>query len=311
METEVVSTTTGGADDYYVGTVESETSTACSFTMLGSIVRMCVKEGDHVRKGQLIAQLDPTQAKNMLLTSEAQLRQAKDALERMRMLHEKNSIPEIKWVEVQTKVDEAETSVKVARKAVEDCSLTAPVSGVIGSNVANTGETALPSQPVCQILNIATVKVKVSIPEKEISNIQANTKSEIGVDALNKWFTGGRVEKGVEADVLTHTYDIKINVANPHEELLPGMVCKVKLNNCNGTEAAERITVPIRCIQQGADGKHFVWTIKGNCAHRQNVVTGEVEGNRIAIEEGLNVGVQIITAGYQKVSEGTAVVAMK
>lgn len=306
--TTVTASTTVG-DQSYVGVVEEESSAAVSFTSSGTLTRMCVSEGQHVSKGQLIAEIDKTQAQSLLNAAQATMKQAQDALDRMKQLHDSNSLPDMKWVEVQSKVDQAQASVDVAKKNLADCSVYAPISGVIGAGVKHIGETVLPSLSVCTILSINNVKVKVSIPEKEIASIQTSTPSNITIEAVGKTLQGGKIEKGVEADALSRTYDIKINLSNPGQEILPGMVCTVNLSTGKATaEPAEAIVVPVRCVQESADGKHFVWLAKNGQSHRQDVTLGETSGNDIVIASGLKKGDEIITEGYQKVSEGTQII---
>lgn len=298
-----------GSQKQYVGTVEESASTAISFTGSGTITRICVDEGQHVGRGQLIAELDKTQAQNLLSNAEAQLKQANDAYNRMKQLHDNNSLAEIKWIEIQTKLEQAQSQLQLAKKNLADCSVKAPVSGVIGKKYMDAGETALPSEPVCNILNIGDVKINVSIPEKEIGKIQAHTPTTIYVESIDKSFVGGTIEKGVQADALTHTYNIKINIANKDEKLLPGMVCNVgiDINETGKSDGEKYLSVPIRSVQRSADNKLFVWIVQGTKAHRQDITVGETIGNRIEVTGGLKENDIIIVAGYQKLSEGTEV----
>ncbi len=307
VKTEVATTTTSTNGQTYVGIVEEQEATAVSFTGMGVIKRMLVNEGQAVGKGQLIAEMDDTQARNLLHGAEAQMVQANDALVRFKMLHDNGSLPEVQWVEIQSKVAQAKSQHEVAKKNLADCRLVAPVSGIIGRKLIGAGETALPSQAVVSILNISTVKVKVSIPEAEISGIGANTSSIIKVDAINSSFTGGRIEKGVQADALTHTYDIRIHVANGNRKLLPGMVASVQFGNIE--KPSRELSLPVTAVQRKADGSLFVWTVANDStAHRSTITTGETIGNRIAITDGMTEGARVITEGYQKLSENTKVV---
>ena len=179
VKTEVAQIATSSNGQTYVGIVEEREATAVSFTGMGVVKRMLVSEGQMVSKGQLIAEIDDTQARNLLSGAEAQMAQANDALERFKMLHDNGSLPEVQWVEIQSKVAQAKSQLEVAKKNLADCKLVAPVSGVIGKRMIGAGETALPSQAVVSILDISTVKVKASIPEAEISGIGANTSSVI------------------------------------------------------------------------------------------------------------------------------------
>lgn len=296
----------------YVGEVEAELATAVSFTGSGTVTRVFVNEGQRVRKGQLIAQLDPTQYKNALMSAQAMMTQAQDAYDRMKLLHNQHSISDMDWVEVQSKVQQARSSLQMAQKAVKDCSLTAPCSGVVGNKNMEAGMTALPAQPVCTILNINKVKVKISVPEKEIGSFsQAMLKDDggvvISVAALGKTFYPHTIEKGVQADALSRTYDVKFCVSNPAGDLLPGMVADVRLGTGSTTGGQAGFYLPVRCVQQSAKGKYFVWVIKNGKSHRQEVTLGEVSGNSINIVSGLSKGDMVITSGYQKVSEGSSV----
>ena len=309
VKTEVATTATSSNGQTYVGIVEESEATAVSFTGMGVVKRMLVNEGQAVSRGQLIAEMDDTQARNLLSGAEAQMAQANDALERYKMLHDNGSLPEVQWVEIQSKVAQAKSQYEVAKKNLADCRLVAPVSGIIGRKLVGTGETAMPSQAVVSILDISTVKVKVAIPEAEISGLGAGTSSIIKVDAINSSFTGGRIEKGVQADALTHTYDIRISVANAERKLLPGMVASVAFGSGNGKEESGKLSVPVTAVQRKADGSLFVWTVSGDStAHRTTVRTGEIMGNRIAITDGVSEGGRIVVEGYQKLSENTKVV---
>jgi RND family efflux transporter MFP subunit len=292
----------------YVGIVEEREATAVSFTGMGVVKRMLVNEGQTVGRGQLIAEMDDTQARNMLTGAEAQLAQANDALERYKMLHDNGSLPEVQWVEIQSKVAQAKSQYEVAKKNLADCRLTAPVSGIVGHKQVGAGETALPSQAVVSILDISSVKVKVSVPEAEISSLHPTTHSTIKVEAVDGSYTGGRIEKGVQADALTHTYDIRINVANGDRKLLPGMVASVRFLS-EGSQGFSAKSIPVTSVQRKSDGTLFVWTVDNDKkVHRTTVTIGGTQGNYVAVVDGLNIGDRIVTEGYQKLSENTVVV---
>ena len=309
VKTEVASTATSVNGQTYVGMVEEQEATAVSFTGMGVVKRVLVNEGQAVAKGQLIAEMDDTQARNLLSGAEAQMTQANDALERFKMLHDAGSLPEVQWVEIQSKVAQAKSQLDVAKKNLADCRLVAPVSGIIGKKMIGAGETALPSQAVVSILDISSVKVKVAIPEAEIGGISGNTSSIIKVEAIGSSFEGGRIKKGVQADALTHTYDIRINVANRERKLLPGMVASVSFGSEKSEVKTEQLSMPVTAVQKKADGSLFVWTIeKDSTAHRTTITTGETLGNRIVVTTGISEGERIVTEGYQKLSENTKVI---
>ena len=219
----------------------------------------------------------------------------------MKKLHEAESLPEMKWVEVESKVKQAQASLDMCVKNLEECSIYAPCSGVVGSKIMGVGETVLPSEPVLTILSIDRVKVRVSVPEKEIAAITPKTASRVTVDALpGQVFLGNEIEKGVSADAMTHSYDIRIRLDNPGHQLLPGMVAKVTLQS---PEEQPRLSLPVKAVQQGSDGRLFVWVVDNGKAQRRIVTVGNTIGNRILVDNGLQEGEQVIVEGYQKVSD--------
>lgn len=289
----------------YVGIVEESQSTAVSFTSMGTVRQVLVSEGQAVSRGQLLAEMDDTQARNMLAAAEASLAQAEDALHRYGMLHERGSITDAQWVDVQSKVAQARSQKAIAQQNVADCRLTAPVSGVIGRKAVEAGETAMPSQAVVTILDISNVKVKFSVPEAEVATITATTPTRINVDAIGREYAGGRIERGVQADALTHTYDFRVRVNNKEGLLLPGMVATVYADS-DANADSKHISVPLTSVQRRPDGSLFVWTIAADsAAHRITVVIGQTVGNRVEVSGNLAAGQRIVTEGYQKLSEGT------
>ena len=333
VKTEVVSQTGGSYGKQYVGIVEEREATAVSFTSMGVVRRVLVEEGQYVTRGQLLAEMDATtmnnsveaarastsQAHDMVAQAQSAYEQAKDAYDRMKLLHDNGSLPEMKWIEVETRLQQAETALRtaqtgvrsanaaeqIARKGQADTRLVAPVSGIIGSRQIVAGETALPSQAVVTILDISSVKVKVSIPEAEMQSLGSHTSSYIEVEAVGARVGGGMIEKGVKADALTHTYDVRVHVPNSDHRILPGMVANVMFV---GEGSAGALTVPVTCVQKKSDGTLFVWTIgQDNKVHRTKVETGQTMGNRLVIKQGVDAGTRVVVEGYQKLSEGSKV----
>lgn len=291
----------------YVGIIEACQSSNVSFNVMGTVTNVLVTEGQAVAKGQTIAIMDNTQAKNLLASAQAALDEAKDAQVRYGALHDKGSLPEATWVSIQSKVAQAQSAVDIAQKTVNDCILTAPVSGIIGKKTISAGETALPSQIVATILDITNVKVKVSVPEAEIGEVKSDTKSDITIKAIGKSFNGGKIEKGIVADPLTHTYTLRILLDNPGKTILPGMVADVKLIPEEQDEVI--ISLPLECIQSTSDGTRFVWAVnESELATRKDITTGKMVGERAVITSGLSIGDKVIVKGCQKTGEGTKVI---
>lgn len=304
VATETAQKTTNYNQATYIGQVEAQSETVVSFSSMGSLLTVNVAEGQAVKKGQLLATIDPTSAQQALNAAKAQLSQARDAQERLRQVHAAGSLPEVKWVEILSQVQQAESQVSMLEKQLKDCRVLAPVSGVIGKGICHVGETALPGQPMMTILNIDNVRVSVSIPEKEYPAACRATSATLTFEALGvETFESHQLTRGIEGDAMTHTYTLWATVANGSHRLLPGMVAKVNLGQ---TEALPAITLPVRSVQRGSEG-NFVWVSAGGKATVRPVTVGQTYGNRVVIESGLEEGEIVITEGYQRLSEGQKV----
>ena len=289
----------------YVGTVEAVSSSSLSFEVMGNVSKVFVTEGENVQKGKLLATLDKATLQNSYNASLASLKEAQDAYNRMKSLYDNGSLPEMKWVEVQSKLQQAVSMEQISRKSLKDAGLYAPFSGVISSKSIEPGMNVMPGIEVMQLADISTVNIKIAVPEKEISHVNKGQQAEVRVGALgDKLFTGVVSEKGIAANPLAHTYEVKIKLNNTSHELMPGMVCKVGVHS-RETEAG--IVVPNHAVQLHSDGKKFVWVVKGNAASVRMVSTGELTAEGVVITAGLQPGDEVIVSGNQKVSEGTKI----
>ena len=289
----------------YVGTVEAVSSSSLSFEVMGNVNKVFVTEGENVQKGKLLATLDKATLQNSYNASLASLKEAQDAYNRMKSLYDNGSLPEMKWVEVQSKLQQAVSMEQISRKSLKDAGLYAPFSGVISSKSIEPGMNVMPGIEVMQLADISTVNIKIAVPEKEISRVNKGQQAEVRVGALgDKLFTGVVSEKGIAANPLAHTYEVKIKLNNTSHELMPGMVCKVGVHS-RETEAG--IVLPNHTVQLQPDGKKFVWVVKGNAASQRMVSTGELTTQGVVITAGLQPGDEVIVSGNQKVSEGTKI----
>ena len=122
----------------------------------------------------------------------------------------------MKWVEIESKLEQAKAAESIARQQLSHSTLTAPFSGVIAAKNVDMGTYVLPGQPVLKLANVAQVNAKVSVPEAEISLLHVGDKVKLTVTALSgAVFYGTISEKGIDANPISHTYDIKVGITNP------------------------------------------------------------------------------------------------
>ena len=301
----VGNTNLGGTKDY-VGTIEEKMGSTLSFEIAGNITSIRVEEGDRVNKGQLLATINPTTVKEAHRATLTTLKQAQDAYRRFLPLHQSGTISDMKWVEIESKLEQAKAAESIARQQLSHSTLTAPFAGVIAAKNVDLGTYVLPGQPVLKLANVAQVNAKVSVPEAEISHLHVGDKVKLTVAALSgAIFRGTISEKGIDANPISHTYDVKVGITNPQGRLLPGMVCNAQVQGSATTPFY--LIVPPQSVELDVDNSRFVWTVVNGKAHQQPVTTGDFEGDGIVILSGLKAGDQVIINGQQKVSEGMKV----
>lgn len=301
------------SDDAYVnttrysGTVEEENGTSLSFAVAGTIKTMNVRLGQHVSAGQLIATLDPTSMQNSHKVAHAALEQAEDASRRMKELHDKGSLPDMKWVEVQSKLEQARSMEQIARRNLDDCRLRAPFSGIIAEKSMEAGENVAPGMPVARLVTASSLVVRISVPEAEMRSVRTGQKADVAVTAIGGEKIAARVvEKGVVANPLSRTYEVRLKLENTDKEVLPGMVTEVFLHPYN-TASVSLCVIPAHVVQIDEHNRSFVWVVKDGKACKRVIVCGEYIADGVIVVSGLSANDSIIVEGQQKVCEGTEV----
>lgn len=288
---------------HFSGTVEEKNGTALSFSSAGTLSAMNVRLGDRVHRGQTIATLDETSARSSHEAAQATLLQAEDAYRRMKTLHNKGSLADIKWVEVQSQLQQARSAESVARKLLADCRLVAPFDGVISDKNGEVGQTVLPGVAVAHLVSTVGQQVRIAVPEGEIGSIAVGQKACIVVPALKgKAYQGTVTERGVTADALSRSYEVKLRVDDADASLLPGMVAEVSLAGNDGHTA---YVLPPHIVQLDEDNRTFVWVAVDGRAEKRVITCGDYTPEGVTVTHGLNEGDQIITEGQQKVCNGT------
>lgn len=201
VETLTIGSYANGETNDYVGTIEEKTGSTLSFELGGNITSILVDEGDKVSRGQTLATINPTTLKEAHKSALATLHQAQDAYRRFLPLHKAGTISDIRWVEIESKLEQAKAAEGIARQQLTHSTITAPFSGVIASKEADLGTYVLPGQPVLKLADVTNVNAKISVPEAEISHLHIGDKVRITVAALgNAEFIGAISEKGIDAN---------------------------------------------------------------------------------------------------------------
>lgn len=309
VKVQKLETNSGSTGQSYIGTVQESVSVPLSFLTAGLVEKVLVDEGQSVSKGQLLAVLNSESYQNAYQIALSKAKQAQDAFDRLDPVYKKGSLPEVKYVEIQTGLEQAKSMASMSEKNLKDCKLYAPTSGIIGKRMIEPGMSIIPGNPVLQLVKIEKVKVSIPIPENEITGIAKGQKVQVRVLAIgDQSFEGEVKEMGVLSNPLSHTYTVKVELNNPGGTLKPGMVCEAAISN---PTMANRIVVPLSAVQQNSNGEKYVFVANSGKAGKRAVETGSLVCNGVVIENGLSSGDLLITEGYQKINQNTTIEIIK
>lgn len=262
----------------------------------GRIQKIFVEVGDHVRKGQKVAEMDKTQ----LMQARIQYENAKVSYERVKALQETNSISEQQF-------DQAKTQYEVAKSNVdyleENTTLMSPINGVVTGKYFENGEmySAAPNTQagkaaIVSLMQIDPLKAVVNISETYFPDIYKGMKANVNLDIYpQKKFTGEVYRIYPTLDPMSRTFKVEIKLENDDEKLRPGMFSRVKLDL--GTY--ETIVVPaIAILQQEGTNQKYVFLASNGKAERVNVTIGKRFEDRVeVIADEIQPGRKLIVAG--------------
>lgn len=290
----------------YSGTIEAGTTIPLTFQNGGTIAAVYIHEGDYVKKGQLLAKVDKRNMQNAVNSAQAQYDRALDAKNRLESVYIAGSLAEIKWVEIESKVKQAESNLNICKKNLDNCEMRTPTNGYIGKRNIEVGASAIKLTSAIDIVKIDKVFANISVPENEIKFFEKGQEAKVQVHAVNNHSFIGKVKHiNVVADPISRTYNVKIELNNKDTQIKPGMVCNVETQKLNTT----KILVPITSISKSSGGKAFVYIVdkQTNKAIKREVVIGGILNNQIIVRSGLNPGDILITSGIQKMENGELV----
>jgi RND family efflux transporter MFP subunit len=296
------------ADLRYSGIIEAFQTIPLTFESTGTVEKVLADAGDEVKKGQLLATVDATDANNMYQITLAKYQQAKDAYDRLKEVYEKGSLSEIKWVEMETNLEQAKSSLEISKNNLAKCNLYSPVNGLVGKRNIEPGMYSLSigSSPF-ELVDIKQVYVKISVPENEISKITKGMKASFSVSALDRESFEGIISNiSPVADKISRTYEAKVKVDNSGQSLKPGMVCDVKLEQ---TTEKELVLIPYHSVSIDENENAYVFVIDQNTKRvkKHEVKTGQYYGTDLEIVSGLAQRQLIVNEGKEKLSDNSLI----
>ncbi len=282
-------------------TLEPSEISNVSSEISGIVTVMNLKLGDRITKGQIIASIDNEIAIKQYQQAKINLEKVKNTYLKYKELDKSNNIPKIEFQNIEFEYLSLQKQVAIARKAVNQSKIIAPISGIITLKNVSKGDVVQPYSPIVSIASNNTLKATVNLNFLEWSSLNIKDKATIVYDGNNTEIIG-TITKKIPYPTQSKTYPIEISVANP-KNLVPGLTVKVLLN---ADKQISRLAIPRTAIEL-KDNQSFCYVIANNQIKKISIETGIFDNDFIEVKSGLNANDEIISKGIQSVSNTTKV----
>jgi len=276
----------------------------------GVVTALYVKQGQAVRKGQVLAKLDDRLIRQQIEPLRVQLASAEDTYRRTKNLWDQGIGTYQQVLTAQTQVETLKRNIGVIQKQASLMTVTAPMSGVAETVNLRVGEILSPQQTPdmaqIRIVNTGNLKIIASVPENYLGRVGVGTTLQVVLpNANNRTLTTKVSVAGKIIDPTSRSFQIEAPVPSD-PSLKPNQIAIVKIRDYDAPNA---ITIPLNVLQNDEEGKYVMVAVKEGAkmvARKRHVQVGELYGDRLEIKSGLQSGEVIVTEGYQELYEGQA-----
>ena len=294
----------------FQGSLDTDQNVVIYPELPGLLKNIYVKQGDKVKKGQIIAKISDNGLTDQLEQLKLQRNLAKTTFERQKKLWDQKIGSEIQYLQAETNFKGLEKKISQMRDQEGKTRILAPFDGTIDDVIADIGSNLAPGlTPIFRIINIEQMKVSAEIPEIHIPYIKQNKNVKIYVPILDKQILGKISSVGNFINPNNRSFSIEIKLLNKSNELKPNMTVSLEINDYQNKSA---ILIPSKDILEDEEGNFYVYklVIDSNENYKSNKVMiqkGKSYNNMTEIKSGLKENDLIINDGLRQVEDGQIV----
>lgn len=301
--TEIVRT--GAVTDEYIALATARANEAIDVTPRISSVVSAIhfEEGQAIREGDVLVELDSREIRADLDLAEANLRERRSRYGRLESLAASQVVSEVELEEIQAQLQVAEAQVNSARARLEDTVIRAPFAGTVGLRRVSVGGLVQPNTIITTLDDIGAMKLEFSIPEEYLAVVGEGLAIEAsGAAWPNRLFKGAVTSVDSRIDPMTRSLAVVAELPNDDRDLKPGMFLQVLIGRRREDVvlAAESALVP-------RQGRQYVFVVDEGRAIEREVKLGSRMPGQVEIIAGLDAGEEIVTQGVQRLRDGLPV----
>ena len=313
VKTDTVKVYGSGKSANFPGRIKAGDDINLSFRIAGPIASINVSEGNFVKKGQVLAEIDNRDYETQLAATEAEYNQVKNEAERVIALYKKDVVTENEYYKAKHGLEQITAKYNAHKNALADTKLRAPFDGYVQKTNFSAKETVSAGMPVIAMIGTSKMKVEINIP----SNVYAKR------DEIESFVCTSDIYPGKEYPLemagmnrkanLNELYTVYLNLITPKDypPLTPGMNVKVEVKYKNTME--DRFLVPINALISGKTGNSvWVYNSDNSTISKREITTDGINNRGCAIVlKGLNKGDVVVSAGASSLKEGQKVTPIK
>ena len=276
----------------------------------GALKNLFVREGQLVKKGKLLAEINDSGLKEQLDQMLIQANYTKDNFDRVKRLWEKNIGSEMQFLKAKSDFETNNKMVEQIRDQLSKTKIYAPFDGEIDEIISNLGSNLVPGSPIVRVVNLDIIYAEAQVPEKYVSSIELGTEALVSIPLLNKEVTSKIVQSGNFINPNNRTFRVEAPVENKDKRIKQNLNARIKIKNYSNIKA---LVVPLRVIREDASGRPFIYKLVETdkkdilLTVKIFVETGANNDEEIEITKGLSIGDIIVLEGANNVEDNQRV----
>lgn len=289
------------------GRVDAEDNVPVTAKMPGTLTKVLVKNGDFVKKGQLLARIDDELMLKGLAELELQLKTAEDIYNRQKSLWDQKIGTEVQFIQAKSNKEALEQRIVTTKEQWQQTHIYAPISGTVDMVILKTGQAISPGMPLCNIINLGQLKIVGNVTEAYAAKVRQGYPVQVFFPDLNREISSRvtYVSKTIDPTNRTFSVECSLPAGNDYRA---NMIAVLKIIDYQNPNA---IVIPVNFIQTGAEGD-FVLTAEKSGDNRAVVKKATVRqgsnyNGMVEIKDGLKKGDWVISTGFQDVNSGETV----